>query len=300
MVNDNKTIVAAPPKTRRYLGSSIFINTVIILCVLLCIIPVFHIIALSLSGRTAVLARRVSLIPVDLNLNAYISVFSDQSMITALWYSVLLTLAYTVFAMIGTILLAYPLSRSYLPGKKWLMLFVLVPMYFAGGIIPEYLWIKDLKLIDNPLSLLLPILISSYNTIILRNFFQSIPVSLEESAHLDGCSDWGVLFKIVLPLSTASLATIALFYAVTRWNSFSDVRYYINSTKYYTLQMKLYQVVFNSTDTEVNMLEGGRNAVLSETIKAAAIVFSTVPIVIVYPFIQKYFVSGVMMGAVKG
>ena len=299
MVND-RPIAAATPRTRSHLGSSIFINAVVIFCAILCIVPVIHIISLSMSGRTAVLARKVTLWPVDIDFKAYMSVFMDKSMITALWYSVLLTVGYTVFAMIGSILLAYPLSRNYLPGRKTLMLFVLIPMYFAGGIIPEYLWIKDLKLIDNPLALVLPVLISSYNTIILRNFFQSIPTSLEESAHLDGCSDWGVLIKIVLPLSTASLATIALFYAVMRWNTFADVRYYINSTKFYTLQMKLYQVVFNSTDTEVNMLEGGRNAVLSETIKAAAIVFSTVPIVIVYPFVQKYFVSGVMIGAVKG
>lgn len=169
----------------------------------------------------------------------------------------------------------------------------------AGGIIPEYLWIKQLNLIDKPMALILPILISTYNTIILRNFFSSIPDSLEESAALDGCNDVGILLRIVLPLSTAAIATISLFYAVTRWNSFADVRYYINSTKFYTLQMKLYQVVFNSTDTQVNMLEGGANAVLSETIKSAAIVFATVPIIIVYPFLQKHFVQGVMIGAVK-
>lgn len=300
MVNREAPIVrSGPPKTRRYLGSSIFIDAVIILCVLVCIVPIIHILALSMSGRDAVLARRVALWPVDLDFNAYISVSMDRTMQNALVFSVWLTVVYTVFAMIGSILLAYPLSKTNLPGRKWLMLFVLIPMYFAGGTIPEYLWVKQMGLIDSPMSLLLPVLISTYNTIILRNFFTSIPDSLEESAYLDGCSDFGVLFRIVLPLSTAALATISLFYAVTRWNTFADVRYYINSTKYYTLQMKLYQVVFNTTDTEVSMLEGGRNAVLPETVKAAAIVFSTVPIIIMYPFLQKYFVQGVMIGAVK-
>ncbi len=298
MVNE-RAAQQKTPNTRRYLGSEVFINIVIALCVLVCIFPVLHILALSLSGRNAVLTRQVTLWPVDFDLNAYISVFMDRAMLVSLVYSIGLTAVYTVLAMVGSVLLAYPLSRNYLPGRKWLMILVLIPMYFAGGLIPEYLWVKDLRLIDNPAVLILPVLISSYNTIILRNFFASIPASLEESAHLDGCNDFGVLIKIVLPLSTASLATIALFYAVTRWNTFADVRYYINSTKFYTLQMKLYQVVFNSTDTEVNMLEGGRNAVLSETIKAAAIVFATVPILIVYPFVQKYFVSGVMIGAVK-
>ncbi len=288
-----------PPKGRRYLGSAAFIYAVVLLSVLICIVPLIHLVALSMSGREAVLAHKVSLWPVNFDFNAYVSVFMDKGMQTSLVFSILLTAGYTVFAMIGSILLAYPLSKTTLPGRKGLMLLILIPMYFSGGIIPEYLWIKQLNLIDKPLALVLPILISTYNTIILRNFFSSIPDSLEESAALDGCNDMGILLRIVLPLSTAAIATLSLFYAVTRWNSFADVRFYINSTERYTLQMKLYQVVFNSTDTQVNMLEGGRNAVLSETIKAAAIVFATVPIIIVYPFLQRYFVQGVMIGAVK-
>lgn len=299
MVNGKATRVSRPGKGRRYLGSEIVFSTVILICVLLCVIPIIHIVALSMSGRNAVLARRVFLLPVELDFNAYTSVFMDSSMQRSLVFSIILTLVYTGLAMVTTILLAYPLSRSGLPGRKWLMVFILIPMYFTGGTIPNYLWVKQLGLIDSPWSLIWPVLISTYNTIILRNFFTSIPQSLEESARLDGCNDFQILFKIVLPLSTAALATIALFYAVTRWNSFADVRYYINSTKYYTLQMKLYQVVFSSTDTEVNMLEGGRNVVLSETIKSAAIVFSTVPIIIVYPFLQRYFIQGVMIGAIK-
>lgn len=286
-------------KGRRYLASEIVFNLIILLCVLACIIPIIHVVALSMSGREAVLARKVFLWPVDLDWNAYRSVFLDASMQRALLFSVILTAVYTGLAMITTILLAYPLSRTDLPGRKWLMVFILIPMYFTGGTIPNYLWVKQMGLIDSPWSLVWPVLISTYNTIIMRNFFASIPTSLEESARLDGCNDFQTLGLIVLPLSTAVLATISLFYAVTRWNSFADVRYYINSTNYYTLQMKLYQVVFNATDTEVSMLEGGRNAVLSETIKSAAIVFSTVPIIVVYPFLQRYFVQGVMIGAIK-
>ncbi len=299
MVNAQAQKKPGVAKGRRYTGSAIFIYVVVLFSVLVCIVPLIHLVALSMSGRDAVLAHKVSLWPVDLDFNAYVSVFMDTGMQTSLVFSALLTVGYTVFAMIGSILLAYPLSKTHLPGRKWLMAYILIPMYFSGGIIPEYLWIKQLNLIDKPMALILPILISTYNTIILRNFFSSIPDSLEESAALDGCNDVGILLRIVLPLSTAAIATISLFYAVTRWNSFADVRYYINSTKFYTLQMKLYQVVFNSTDTQVNMLEGGANAVLSETIKSAAIVFATVPIIIVYPFLQKHFVQGVMIGAVK-
>lgn len=299
----NNTVNAAKKpsvaKGRRYLGSEIVFNLIIFLCVLLCIIPVIHVVALSVSGRNAVMSNRVFLLPKDLDMKAYQSVFLDASMIRSLGFSIALTVGYTAFAMFCSILLAYPLSKPDLPGQKWMMVFILIPMYFSGGTIANYLWVKQMGLIDSPWSLVWPVLISTYNVIIMRNFFASIPVSLEESARLDGCNDFQILLQIVLPLSTASLATIALFYAVSRWNSFADVRYYINSTKYYTLQMKLYQVVFNSTDTQVAAVEGGKNAVLSETIKAAAIVFSTVPIIIVYPFLQKYFVQGVMIGAVK-
>lgn len=286
-------------KGRRYLGSEIVFNVILTIFVILCVVPVIHVVALSMSERNAVLAGQVTLWPKGWDFNAYRSVFFDASMQRSMIFSIILTVVYTVMAMVCSILVAYPLSRSYLPGKKFLMVLILIPMYFTGGTIPNYLWIKDLHLIDSPWSLVLPILTSTYNIIIMRNFFSSISGSLEESAKLDGCNDFQVLFRIILPLSTASLATVGLFYAVSRWNSYADVRYYINNQNYFTLQMKLYQVVFNATDTSVAMVEGGANAVLPDTIRSAAIVFSTVPILIVYPFLQKYFVQGVMIGAVK-
>ena len=286
-------------KGRRYIGSEILFIVILTVFVLMCVIPVIHVIALSLSDRTSVLSGQVTLWPRGWDVNAYRSVFNDATMQRSMIFSIILTIVYTLMAMICSILIAYPLSRSYLPGKKFLMVLILIPMYFTGGTIPNYLWIKDLHLIDSPWSLVLPILTSTYNIIIMRNFFSSISPSLEESARLDGCNDFQILFRIVLPLSTASLATVALFYAVSRWNSYADVRYYINNQAFFTLQMKLYQVVFNATDTSVAMVEGGANAVLPDTIRSAAIVFSTVPILIVYPFLQKYFVQGVMIGAVK-
>ncbi len=291
--------VGAGAKGRRYLGSEILFITILTVFVLLCIIPVIHVIALSLSDRQSVLSGQVTLWPLGWDVNAYRSVFNDASMQRSMIFSIILTVVYTLMAMICSILIAYPLSRNYLPGRKFLMVLILIPMYFTGGTIPNYLWIKDLHLIDSPWSLVLPILTSTYNIIIMRNFFSSISPSLEESARLDGCNDFQILLRIILPLSTASLATVGLFYAVSRWNSYADVRYYINNQDYFTLQMKLYQVVFNSTDTSVAMVEGGANAVLPDTIRSAAIVFSTVPILIVYPFLQKYFVQGVMIGAIK-
>lgn len=286
-------------KGRRYIGSEIVFNLILLIFALACILPVIHIIAVSMSGREAVMSNRVVFWPLDWDFTAYTSVFLDTTMQRAMIFSVILTVVFTAIAMVVTVLLAYPLSKKRLPFGGVLMVIILIPMYFTGGTIPNYLWVKNLGLLDNPWVLVLPCMTSTYNTIIMRNFFSSIPESLEESARLDGCNDFQILWKIVIPLSTASLATIALFYAVQRWNGFSDVRYYINSSKYFTLQMKLYNLVFAATDTQTNQVEGGRAAVLADTVKCASIVFSTVPILIVYPFLQKYFVGGVMIGAVK-
>ena len=286
-------------KGRRYIGSEIVFNLILLIFALACILPVIHIIAVSMSGREAVMSNRVVFWPLDWDFTAYTSVFLDTTMQRAMIFSVILTVVFTAIAMVVTVLLAYPLSKKRLPFGGVLMVIILIPMYFTGGTIPNYLWVKNLGLLDNPWALVLPCMTSTYNTIIMRNFFSSIPESLEESARLDGCNDFQILWKIVIPLSTASLATIALFYAVQRWNGFSDVRYYINSSKYFTLQMKLYNLVFAATDTQTNQVEGGRAAVLADTVKCASIVFSTVPILIVYPFLQKYFVGGAMIGAVK-
>lgn len=286
-------------KGRRYIGSEIVFNLILLIFALACILPVIHIIAVSMSGREAVMSNKVVFWPLDWDFTAYTSVFLDTTMQRAMVFSVILTVVFTVIAMVVTVLLAYPLSKKRLPFGGVLMVIILIPMYFTGGTIPNYLWVKNLGLLDNPWALVLPCMTSTYNTIIMRNFFSSIPESLEESARLDGCNDFQILWKIVIPLSTASLATIALFYAVQRWNGFSDVRYYINSSKYFTLQMKLYNLVFAATDTQTNQVEGGRAAVLADTVKCASIMFSTVPILIVYPFLQKYFVGGVMIGAVK-
>ena len=285
---------------KRVSATNFVIYFVVIFFVVIALVPMIHELALSLSGRNAVAARKVSLWPVDFNTDAYTSVFYDKTMVRAMWFTIALTFGYTVLSVVMTSLLAYPLSKPDLPGRTGLMIMVVIPMYFSGGIIAEYMWIKELNLLDNPLVLLLPLCISSYNTIILINFFKTIPDSLIESAWLDGCSEFGILVRIVLPLSKAALATIALFYAVSRWNGFQDVLYYINKSQYFTLQMKLYQIVYNSQSTDTSMLENGATALNANTVKAASIMFASIPILLVYPFLQKYFVQGVMIGAVKG
>ena len=173
-------------------------------------------------------------------------------------------------------------------------------MYFGAGTIPNYLLFKDLHLLDNPLVLIIPNCLSVFNMIIMRSFFYQIPVSLKESAEIDGAGPIQILIRIYLPLSTSVLATLALFYAVGRWNGFSDaLLYMINSEEYHPIQLLLYNILQNVTSVEVAIQEGVTTPGLSETIKSATVVFATVPILIVYPWLQKYFITGVTIGAVK-
>lgn len=288
----------ASKRSNRIFDRSIIFITII--SVLLCIIPVINVIAVSLSSNSAIMASKVFLFPKELTFEAYKTIFRDGSMLYSLVYTIFLTLGYTVLAMMLTICAAYPLTKKRLKGRNLILLLIVFTMYFSGGIIPDYLLIKDLNLIDNVFSLVLPGAISAFNLIVLKSFFLTLPESLEESAVLDGCNDISVLFRIVLPLSKPVLATLSLYYAVGKWNSFQDALFYISNAKLYPLQLKLYQVVVNSQALDVSMGDSVNVNVLPESLKNACVVFATIPIVLVYPKLQKYFVSGVTIGAVKG
>ncbi|MGN7764193.1 carbohydrate ABC transporter permease [Paenibacillus sp. 22594] len=275
--------------------------TLVTLFVLFCLAPFLHIIAVSLSSNRAITSGEVTLFPIEVNWDAYIQVFSNDSMIHSLIFTIILTVATTVLCMLFTIAAAYPLTKKNLKGRKIFMYLIVVTMFFSGGIIPEYLLIRDLKMIDSVWALILPGLVSPFNLIILISFFNNIPPSLEESAEIDGSSHFHTLMRIVLPLSMPVMATLALFYAVGRWNGFQDSLMYINSPELYPLQLKLFQMVQNNMVSELTQLEGSnRTALTPESLKAATVIFATVPILVVYPWLQKYFVSGVMLGAVKG
>lgn len=281
----------------------IIIYTVIILAVLSCILPFLHVLSLSLSDNGAALSRKVTLLPVGFNFQAYKMVIGDRAMVNSLWFTVWMTAAFTALGMLLTILAAYPLSKKTLKGRHWIMLLFIVTLYFSGGLIPDYILMYQLKFINQPWSLIVPLALSPFNMIIMRTFFMNtIPESLEEAATLDGCSQLGILIKIVLPLSKPILATLALFYAVGRWNAYSDALFYITKAPLYPLQLKLYNLVntAGATSDAISQEAGGGQAVTPEVIRAASIIFATIPILIVYPFVQKYFVKGVMIGAVKG
>ena len=281
----------------------IILALVILLFSLSCLLPFINVAATSLSSKSAILGGKVSFWPVEPEITAYKAIFADPAMMRSLGFTILITVGYTALAMLLTILMAYPLSKSRLRGKKFFNFLALFTMYFSGGTIPIYLNIKELGLMDTPWALILPGALSTYNMIILKSFFTALPNELEEAAIIDGANDFQVLLQIFLPLSMASLATLTLFYAVGKWNSFQDALYYISNKAYQPLQLKLYHIIKGSQAVDVAAMEGGSSTVatsISESIEPASIIFATLPILVVYPFVQRYFVAGVTIGAVKG
>ncbi|WP_242840791.1 carbohydrate ABC transporter permease [Butyrivibrio proteoclasticus] len=302
VVREVETSADGSRAINKFRVSDVIMMTIIAILSATCVFPFIHVLAKSISGNSAVIAKKVYFLPVDLTFDAYKSIFEDGSLVRSMGYSVLVTAVFTLLGMIVCTCAAYPLSKKRLKGRAFFTFILMVPMYFSAGIIPSYLLMKDLHLLDNPLVLILPLIYSSYNMLIMKNFFMStIPDSLEESAFLDGASNFQVLFKIVLPLSKPIIATLSLFYAVGRWNSYADNMYFIQKDSLKMVQYRLYQMVASATESQTTTLSEA-SAVTStpEVLQAASIMFITIPIICIYPFVQKYFVKGTMVGAVKG
>ena len=274
----------------------------VILCILViitCLLPMVNLLAKSLSGADFLVKREVYLIPKGFTLSAYKTVLSDMKYIRAFFWTAFLTVAGTLISLTMTILCAYPLIFDNLKGRNLFNVFITITMFFNAGTIPEYLLMKSLHLLNNPLVLLLPYCLSVFNMIIMKNFFFGIPLSLRESAEMDGASFFQILRKIYIPLSKPVIATLALFYAVGRWNGYSDALMFIKEPNYYPIQLLLYNIINNINSVDVATQEGFTTPGLSESLKAAVVMFSTVPILCVYPGLQKYFIMGVTVGAVK-
>ncbi len=281
----------------------VVLTLLIVLVSLTCLLPFINVAANSLSSKSAILSGQVGFWPVEWTFDAYRAIFADPAMVRSLFYTMVITVVYTAFSMILTVLMAYPLTKKRLKGRKFFNALALFTMYFSGGTIPIYLNIKQLGLLDTPWSLILPGMLSTYNMIILKSFFSALPGELEEAAIIDGANDFHVLLQVYLPLSMASLATLTLFYAVGKWNSFQDALYYIQTKAYQPLQLKLYHIIKGSQAVDIAAMEGGSQSMateISESIEPATIIFATLPILVVYPFVQRYFVSGVTIGAIKG
>jgi len=286
-----------------HVSDVIIILVLVILCAT-CVIPFWHVLVKSISGDMAVMMKQVAFWPKDLSFSAYTKVFADRSMVRSMGYSVVVTIIFTVLGMITCTCAAYPLSKKRLKGRGFFTFVLMVPMYFTAGMIPSFILMFNLHLIDSMWVLILPLIYSPYNMLVMKTYLQSsIPDSLEESAFLDGASNFQILAKIVLPLSKPIIATLSLFYAVGRWNAYADHMYFIRSDTKRMIQYKLYLLVQGaeaSIATSLGDTGGASNVSTPEVLQAACIMFVSVPIIIIYPFLQKYFVKGAMVGAVKG
>lgn len=275
----------------------------IFLIILTCLIlyPIVYVISASFSAGSAIKAGRVVLLPVDFDLTAYKYVFTDSSIWIAYLNSFFYTIVGAAVSMVFTILGAYALSKEDLPGRKFFNIVITVTMWFAAGMIPQYLNYKDFGLLDSRLAILLHGTISAYNMILLKNFFNSVPKSLEEACEIDGATQFQILTKVYLPLSMASLATITLFYAVGRWNEYMWPMIILSSDSKIPLQVIVKKIIVDLKETvDASQDETVFGALSNEGVIYATIVVSSVPMLVLYPFIQKYFVKGVMIGAVKG
>ena len=279
-------------------------NTILFLFAFVVAFPLVNMIASSFSSGEAVAAGRVGLWPVDFTLEGYQAVFKNADIVTGYLNTIFYTVAGTAFNIFITLLCAYPLSRKGLPGKGWIMFLFTFTMLFHGGMVPSYIQIRDLGLIDTRWAMILPAGLSVYNMIITRtNFMSNIPDELLEAAKIDGASDFKFFATMVLPLSKAIIAVITLYYAVAHWNQFFNAFLYLNNRKLFPLQIIMREILIeNSMSQEMTLdtelLIHKQN--VADMIKYSLIMVASVPLWCIYPFIQKYFVQGVMIGSIKG
>jgi len=280
----------------------------VILCLLglVTLLPMVNVLAISFSEGYAITQNPLMLVPHDFTLEAFKYIFNTEVLLRSFGITVFVTVFGTFLNLVFTITGAYAMSKTYMPGYKYLMWLIVIPMLFGAGLIPFYLLLKNLHMLNTIWVLLIPGLVAPFNLILMRNFFWNIPESLEESARLDGASELQVLWRLIVPLSKPVIATIGLFYAVGHWNDFFSGLFFITDNSKWPLQVVMRTIIVDQN--MMNMGGGASSAsvdvskivVTQQNIKAATIIFAIVPILLVYPFLQKYFVKGIMLGSVKG
>jgi putative aldouronate transport system permease protein len=285
-------------KTRSNFLFNLLVNLVMLTSLMVCLIPFIYMIALSLSSPKAIINNEVFLWPKGFNIKAYQQIFSYPNFFHAYGNTILYTVVGTAISLVMMILFAYPLSKSKLRGHKALMKLVIFSMFFTGGLIPNYLLVSSLHLVNTRWAMLLPFAINQFNLILLINFFRTIPDDLEEAAIIDGLDYLGILLRIVLPLSGAALATVGLYTAVFFWNDWFNGLIYLKSSQF-PVMLFLRNIVMG-TSMVGDAAGAGDKTSIAISIKSAVIITSTLPIIILYPFLQRYFVKGIMIGAVKG
>lgn len=275
-------------------------TTLLVITMIVIIVPLWNVVVSSFSSSRALAEGGYIFWPSELSLENYQAVFRDSSIWQAFFISISKTVIGVVTHVFFCAMVAYGLSKKYVRGRKLYVSMGVITMFFSGGMIPTYLLIKDLGLLDSFWVYIIPALLSYYDVVILMNFFRGVPEALEESAKIDGAGDWKVFLKIFIPLSMPAMATIALFNGVGQWNDFMTTKLYVTNEALYPLQMKLYEIIVQSQTQSMQNIGG---SVVIETatkgVQLATIVITTLPIVIIYPLLQRYFISGMMLGAVK-
>ncbi|NLY18258.1 MAG: carbohydrate ABC transporter permease [Clostridiaceae bacterium] len=274
--------------------------TILSILGIICLYPIINVFAISFSSYPAYVRHPLMIFPREIELTSYERIFTNPLLISSYKNTVFVTIVGTLNSLLLTVMTAYPLAKSKVRGSRGIMLYIIFTMFFNGGIIPTYMVVKTLNLLDTLWALILPTAMSTYNFIIVRNFLETIPDSIEESAKIDGAGHIRILFELVIPLSKPVLATIALFYAVANWNRFFESYMYITQRSKWTLTLLLREIVSDNADIMNVTDPTAADTVFPKTMQCATIVATTLPILFSYPFLQRYFIKGIMLGAVKG
>lgn len=285
-------------RTKGNIAIDIVVYVIMILVLVVCLVPFLYMIAMSISDPNAIVNNQVGLIPKGINFEAYKQIFKYPNFFRAYGNTIFYTMIGTFIALILTTLFAYPLSKKFLLGQSFVMKMVVFSMFFSGGLIPNYLLISNLGLTGTRFAMLLPFAINQFNLIILINFFKTIPDEIEDAALIDGLGYFGILLKIVVPLSKPALATIGLYTAVFFWNDWFNGLIYLNTSQFPV--MLFLRNIVNGTSMLGDAAGASDKATIAISMKSAVIITSTLPIIILYPFLQKYFVKGLTIGSVKG
>ncbi|MDF2653441.1 MAG: binding-protein-dependent transport system inner rane component [Paenibacillus sp.] len=289
-------------RTINDISLDVIIYGTLLLITLATLLPFANVLSKSVSEEWAVISGKVGIFPVGFQLETMKFVITSNQFIRSFSVSLFITVVGTALSLCITAITAYPLSKRHLPGIGIVMLLFIFTMLFNGGIIPNYMLMRNLGLLDNLWSLILPSIVSVFNLLVMKSYFEGLPESLEESARIDGARTFTILFRILLPLSGPVLATIALFYAVSYWNDFFNAMIYINSPSLKPLQLYLRDVVLNASSATAGM-EATQDDMMNlspDNIRSATVIASTIPILLLYPYLQKYFIKGVLIGSVKG
>lgn len=277
-------------------------HTILFLVLVATLYPFLYVASVSISDPQAVLQNRISFYPIGLNFNAYLAVFDNPSIWTSYKNTIVYTTVGTFINLLLTTLMAYALSKRSLYARKFFTVMTIFTMFFQGGLIPTYIVVNHLGLINSMWSVILPIAVSTWNLILMRTFFQEFPAELEEAATIDGCNPLQVLLRIVLPLSKPIIATISLFYAVWHWNAYLAPLIYLHDKVKFPLQILLQQILISGETSFADAVSSIDSSalIIGDSVKYATIIVAIFPILMVYPFIQKYFVKGMLIGSVKG